>query len=218
MGVFRLAWCLIGPSMADDKELQRLFRWVMTWPQGKRGVSKMSDFDLALDPSCDQQSGVVDWRAVQRHVRESIVASEAVEENLQVWNRDGRLSGSVPSWGQCRPPVQQAVEVLGAIWELDVRYSSWRSDCYLGWLSVHLSDVLCSLHGAVVDDEDSRLKWYQKWTKTQLELEGLFFYVDLPWHVLLAARWPIAQLMALLGRALLMLVGEAVPNRCDEVG
>lgn len=241
---------------------------------------------------------------------------------------DARLSGSVPSWGQCRPPVQQAVEasitqasqarvtqcktptflqnnvvlkletfqtnysftvafynftdeyswrwwiiygqVLGAIWELDVRdptalgmynpkkyhcfdvmvviwngnichtwvtslfgrcfwcsktnapwevvwfatlellwgYSSWRSDCYLGWLSptlsipigrlfedrwgtflkmwnlfkrrwvlvggnqipsdscrhdwhdsfqgVHLSDVLCSLHGAVVDDEDSR--------------------------------------------------------------
>ena len=114
-------------------------------------------------------------KAVQRHVRESIVASEAVEENLQVWNRDGRpggliqplatlkgtnvviipfffiyltkrcnfmvratiwrsfnllkqskmrmlvclyhcsrlvarLSGSVPSWGQCRPPVQQAVE------------------------------------------------------------------------------------------------------------
>ncbi len=42
--------------------------------------------------------------------------------------------------------------------------------------------------------------------------------VDLPWHVLLAARWPIAQLMAMLGRALLMLVGEAVPNRCDEVG
>eukprot|EP00434_Breviolum_minutum_P019398 symbB.v1.2.017104.t1/scaffold1326.1/size125234/5 len=33
MGVFRLAWCLIGASMADDKELQRLFRWVMTWPQ-----------------------------------------------------------------------------------------------------------------------------------------------------------------------------------------
>lgn len=32
-------------------------------------------------------------KAVQRHVRESIIESEAVEENLQVWNRDGRPGG-----------------------------------------------------------------------------------------------------------------------------
>ena len=34
-------------------------------------------------------------KAVQRHVRESIIASEAVEENLQVWNRDGRPGGLI---------------------------------------------------------------------------------------------------------------------------
>ena len=41
--------------------------------------------------------------------------------------------------------------------------------------------------------------------------------VDLPWHVMLAQRWPIAQLLALLGRALRMLVGHAAVNACDEV-
>ena len=74
--------------------------------------------------------------------------------------------------------------------------------------------------------------WPQKWRKTQLELEGLFFYepwpalvhvplpfrfkVDLPWHVMLAQRWPLSQLLALLGRGLSILA--EVPNLCDQVG
>ena len=34
---------------------------------------------------------------------------------------------------------------------------------------------------------------------------------------MLAQRWPIAQLLPLLGRALRMLVGHAAVNACDEV-
>eukprot|EP00913_Durusdinium_trenchii_P030050 g28160.t1 len=73
---------------------------------------------------------------------------------------------------------------MGSAWDIDSRYSSWRSDCYLGWLSAHLSDTICSLHGALLEDEESRRTWSQKWTKTQLELEGLFFYD--PWRNRLA--------------------------------
>lgn len=214
----RFGWTLVALAHGElqAQELKSLLRWVMTWPQAKRSVSKMSDFDLALDPSCDQQRAVPDWEAVRDYVRESITALEATEQQLQLWVDNGRPSGVVPSWGQCGPPVEQAEEAIGSSWDLDSRYSSWRSDCYLGWLSVHLCDVICSLHGAVVEDANSSHVWPQKWKKTQLELEGLFFYVDLPWHVMLAQRWPIAQLLALLGRALRMLVGHAAVNACDE--
>ncbi|CAK9007813.1 unnamed protein product, partial [Durusdinium trenchii] len=209
---------LLPMAFAELQDVHpELFRWVMTWPQGKRSVSKMSDFDLALDPSCHQQHlSAVDWRAVRRHVQESLAASEDIELRLRQWIGNGRPSGSTLDWGHCRVPLQRAIAAMGSAWDIDSRYSSWRSDCYLGWLSAHLSDTICSLHGALLEDEESRRTWSQKWTKTQLELEGLFFYVDLPWHVMLLQSWPLAQLLAVLGRAVSMVVGDRIPNLCDK--
>ncbi|CAJ1426690.1 unnamed protein product [Effrenium voratum] len=182
---------------------------------GKRSISKMSDFDLALDPSCERQNAAVDWQVVRHYVWENLGATTAAEEELREWMDRGRPSKLRPTWGGCNDALRLSFQEMEPAWNIDSRYSSWQSDCFLGWLSVVLSDAVCSLHGALLGDEESGRSWPAKWTKMQLELEGLFFYVDLPWHVLLSSRWPLPQLMSLLGRAVAWIASPAA-NRCDE--
>merc|ERR1711959_455462 len=57
--------------------------------------------------------------------------------------------------------------------------------------------------------------WPQKWAKAQLELEGLMFYIELPWSVLISSGWSLASLFSRLGRGLHIL-GVGHPNKCDE--
>ena len=164
------------PPSAESIEIHmgpEMRRWVMTWPQAKRSFNKMSDFDFALDPGCETLPGPVGWRAVAEQVRSTADCLMASEEGLG--------AEALPHVTPCRNPLQANAEQIDTFRDVDSRYSSWRNDCYLGWLSVFLCDVVCTLHEAVAGNSISHEKWPQKWKKTQLELEGLFFYVEVPW-------------------------------------
>ncbi|CAE7423861.1 unnamed protein product [Symbiodinium necroappetens] len=54
--------------------------------------------------------------------------------------------------------------------------------------------------------------------KTQLELEGLFFYLEVPWHIVASHHWPLTGLLARLAKA--MQIGEGGESRqmnlCDQ--
>ena len=183
----------------------------MTWPQGKRSVSKMSDFDFALDTGCGQQVfAPVDWQAAQADVTAATSCLRTNEQTLGHWLQDG---AKLPKPIRCREQLQTAA-VVAAVADIDSRYSSWRNDCYLGWLSFFLFDLVCTLHEALTGEQASRTTWPLKWRKAQLELEGLFFYVELPWHVMASQPWPIAALMARLAGALQLT--EHGSNHCDN--
>ena len=137
----------------------------------------MSDFDFALDPGCETLPGPVDWRAVAEQVRTTTDCLRR-EEGLSGLGLEHFTLHVTP----CREPLQANAEQIDTFRDVDSRYSSWRNDCYLGWLSVFLCDVVCTLHEALAGNQVSQEKWPQKWKKTQLELEGLFFYVEAPWQ------------------------------------
>ena len=177
---------------------KELRRWVMTWPSGKRSVSKMSDFDVALDPGCQQVLAPVNWQTVLEDVH---AATVCLKTNEPHFGEAGQTSFPHQAI-QCRNILQQSADAIADLDEIDSRYSSWKHDCYLGWLSAFLCDLVCTLHEALMGEKASREAWPLKWRKAQLELEGLFFYVELPWHVLVSQPWPVAALLARLAGAL----------------
>ena len=205
------------PARSEVLEMtKQLRRWVMTWPHGKRSVSKMSDFDFALDPGCQQQVlAPVDWLAVREHARAAVTCLKTNEDHLTKQSiRSPERSHGLPTGLRCRDELEQTLAVVRTLGEIDARYSSWRNDCYLGWLSLFLLELICTLHEALMGEQASLESWPPKWMKGQLELEGLFFYVDVPWHVMVSQPWPVAALMARLAGAMRLL--DKGNNLCDN--
>ena len=154
--------------------------WTMTWPHAKKSYNKMSDNDFALDPGCVEQSmAPVDWQAIAQNVRATADCLKTNEKQLEERFSQGEFSFPQAT---CRDPLSASAEQVSIFRDVDSRYSSWRNDCYLGWLSVFLCDVVCTLHEALSGEPVGREKWPLKWKKAQLELEGLFFYVEVPWN------------------------------------
>eukprot|EP00929_Paragymnodinium_shiwhaense_P091643 TRINITY_DN51546_c0_g1_i1.p1 TRINITY_DN51546_c0_g1~~TRINITY_DN51546_c0_g1_i1.p1 ORF type:complete len:803 (-),score=148.18 TRINITY_DN51546_c0_g1_i1:354-2762(-) len=188
---------------------EREARYRMTWPSGKKRVTKMSDYDVAGDPACDRQPhSPVKWGALRLRLGECLASLKRGGEH-------------------CEEAVRRARKVSAFELDTDTRYSTWRNDCYLGFLAMSTCTAACSMRLALMGS-DSKLAefWPHAWQKMQLELEGLWFYLELPWSTMLLGRFHLPGLLNQLGFALRQLSGTdsesglpagiPVANQCDE--
>lgn len=180
--------------------LEDVARYPMTWPFGKTAVTKMSDFDLS-DPSCGNQPlAQMDWNALHTALLPCAQHRPSADD----------VCGAVQA---SRPIVGKAVQV-------DTRYTSHRNECFLGVLSLHLCDLLCELLPLAEAPwaDPLSLHWFPRWQKVQLELEGLFDYLEYPLSRVLSSRWGIPSIMASLARSMRTLMEIRHPNLCDKAG
>jgi len=197
------------------------WEYPMTWIYGRQSVTKMSDWEVAMDASCQHlPRDPLDWQLLRQRMSAAVTALDE-EASVPLESREA-LSGQ----RMCNRVVEEARAVIGEALDVDTRYSTWRNDCFLGGLAVLLADLVCSVRafiGAAIavtrtgrhaDLPEWMDAWPMKWAKAQLELEGLFFYIELPWSSLLTSGWSITPLMSRLGRGLHVL-GAGHQNLCD---
>mmetsp|Transcript_83776 Transcript_83776/g.269905 ORF Transcript_83776/g.269905 Transcript_83776/m.269905 type:complete len:762 (+) Transcript_83776:73-2358(+) len=177
-----------------------LWKYSMTWPAGRLSVTKMSDFEVALDPECMRlPRAPVDWPKVRAEIATCVSGLD-----------DGESSRG------CAGSVERLRSLAGKALDVDTRFSSPRNDCFLGSLAVSLCDVACSLAAFLLGDVGKMTSsWELKWRKVQLDLEGMSFYVELPWLMLMQAGWHLPSLLSRLGTLLQRAASDGA-NSCDN--
>lgn len=185
----------------------------MTWPSwATLSASKFMDWDVHIDPTCERVvRSPVNWRAVANRITGCAVFLDHLDAHRYAPG-DGHV------WGMPRPTAARSCATAfgDAEWasadraiEVDVRYSSFRNDCYFGSLATTLCEHMCGM------TVDTGAGWGARWHKLQLEMEAIMFFLEVPWSSIVRSRFRIPALLARLSRAVKVEAGPGALSTCD---